>query len=340
MSIKKTAAGWLVDLQPGGRGGKRFRKTLDTKGEALAFEAWLKNKVREEPAWAPAQKDRRRLSELVKAWFENHGSQLRDGEATRRKLDRLCQALGNPMAGLFDAGMFTLYRAKRLDAGTTPATVNREHAYLRAVFNELGRLGQWSGANPLQSVRQFKVSERELSFLTLDQIRVLLNALVERGPDAVLVTKVCLATGARWSEAEGLRPSQVRGGMVNFSETKSGKNRSVPITEDLELALQLHLVGRYGKDGAVMASRFFHDCMERFRSGVEKSGLVLPKGQLTHVLRHTFASHFMMNGGNILVLQKILGHSSLTMTMRYAHLAPDHLQEARRLNPLAALTVC
>lgn len=35
-----------------------------------------------------------------------------------------------------------------------------------------------------------------------------------------------------------------------------------------------------------------------------------------------------MNGGNILVLQKLLGHSSLTMTMRYAHLAPDHLQEA------------
>jgi site-specific recombinase XerD len=48
----------------------------------------------------------------------------------------------------------------------------------------------------------------------------------------------------------------------------------------------------------------------------------------------------MMNGGNILVLQKILGHSSLVMTMRYAHLAPDHLKEARLLNPIAALTLC
>lgn len=72
-----------------------------------------------------------------------------------------------------------------------------------------------------------------------------------------------------------------------------------------------------------------------FRRG--DAGLVLPRGQLTHVLRHTFASHFMMNGGNILVLQKLLGHSSLTMTMRYAHLAPDHLQEARMLNPLTCL---
>lgn len=45
----------------------------------------------------------------------------------------------------------------------------------------------------------------------------------------------------------------------------------------------------------------------------------------------------MMNGGNILTLQKILGHTSLTMTMRYAHLSPDHLQDAVRLNPLRTL---
>ncbi|MBK1752631.1 MAG: tyrosine-type recombinase/integrase, partial [Escherichia coli] len=50
--------------------------------------------------------------------------------------------------------------------------------------------------------------------------------------------------------------------------------------------------------------------------------------------RHTFASHFMMNGGNILVLQKILGHADITMTMRYAHFAPSHLEDAVRLNPL------
>ncbi len=62
--------------------------------------------------------------------------------------------------------------------------------------------------------------------------------------------------------------------------------------------------------------------------------LELPSGQLTHVLRHTFASHFMMNGGNILVLQKILGHADITMTMRYAHFAPSHLEDAVRLNPL------
>ena len=52
------------------------------------------------------------------------------------------------------------------------------------------------------------------------------------------------------------------------------------------------------------------------------------------MLRHTFAYHFVITGGNILILQKMLGHASVTMTMRYAHLAQDHLQEALRCNPI------
>uniref|UniRef100_UPI0035E45CD3 tyrosine-type recombinase/integrase n=1 Tax=Ectopseudomonas guguanensis TaxID=1198456 RepID=UPI0035E45CD3 len=64
----------------------------------------------------------------------------------------------------------------------------------------------------------------------------------------------------------------------------------------------------------------------------------LPKGQAAHALRHTFASHFIQNGGDILTLQKILGHSSPAMTMRYAHLAPEHLAEAVKLNPIAGIT--
>lgn len=47
----------------------------------------------------------------------------------------------------------------------------------------------------------------------------------------------------------------------------------------------------------------------------------------------------MMNSGNILALQKILCHSSIIMTMRYAHLAPDHLEEAITLNPMRAVDV-
>jgi site-specific recombinase XerD len=65
-------------------------------------------------------------------------------------------------------------------------------------------------------------------------------------------------------------------------------------------------------------------------------GLHTP-GQLTHILRHTFASHYMMPGGNILALQKILSHGDIKMTMRYSHLAPDHFATALTFSPLALL---
>lgn len=63
--------------------------------------------------------------------------------------------------------------------------------------------------------------------------------------------------------------------------------------------------------------------------------ITLPKDQLTHICRHTLASHFVMNGGHILTLQKVLGHSDLKLTMRYAHLAPGYLDEALLKNPMS-----
>ena len=63
-----------------------------------------------------------------------------------------------------------------------------------------------------------------------------------------------------------------------------------------------------------------------FKKFLKKAGL--SQHFRFHDLRHTFTSHFMMNGGNIYDLQKMLGHSSLEMTQRYAHLAPEHLVAA------------
>ncbi|MEC7728557.1 MAG: tyrosine-type recombinase/integrase [Pseudomonadota bacterium] len=77
----------------------------------------------------------------------------------------------------------------------------------------------------------------------------------------------------------------------------------------------------------------FQSCYSAFRSALERANIKLPKGQLTHICRHTFASHFVMNGGHILTLQKVLGHSDLKLTMRYAHLAPDFLSEVLHKSP-------
>ncbi|EDM67894.1 DNA integration/recombination/invertion protein [Moritella sp. PE36] len=82
----------------------------------------------------------------------------------------------------------------------------------------------------------------------------------------------------------------------------------------------------------------FSSSTKAFRKAVERTGFELLKGQMSHVLRHTFASYFMMNGGNILVLQRILEHASIVDTMKYSHFAPEHLEDAVRLNPMNGLT--
>jgi integrase len=332
MTIKRTPSGWLVDAQPGGRGGKRFRKTFKTQAEAKAWEAWLQTQVNQNPQWQPEKRDTRRLSELVKLWYTSHGQGLRAGQGTKTRLLAATEAMGDPLADRFSAELFAEYRSRRLEAGVTAANMNRELAYFRAMFNELGRLGAWKRDNPLKKLRQFKIPERELSYLTAGQITALLDQLrFARNKHVLLVTRLALVTGARWSEAEELTVSQVHDGFVQFAKTKSGKLRSVPIDEDLVKELRAH----HKAHGTL--NRIFGSAWAAFREGIERAEISLPDGQMTHALRHTFASHFMMAGGNILTLQKILGHQSLTMTMRYAHLAPEHLQEARALNPLAQM---
>jgi integrase len=333
MAIKQVKTGWQVNIQPGGRGAKRLKKTFPSKAEAIAWERHVRAKVQQEPEWLPAKKDGRPLTELVDLWHRHHGTGLRSGDGTYRRLLAMCAAMGNPRAEAFSADMFAEYRSKRLAAGITANNMNREQAYMRAVFNELIWLGHWKKENPLKVLRSFKIQERELSYLTGEQIQVLLSALSEaHNKHVLLISKICLATGARWGEAEALRMTQVRNGIIQFVQTKSSKARAVPIPDVLEAQLHKHF--KQHGDG----ERLFTSAWSAFREGVERAGLKLPDGQMTHVLRHTFASHFMMNGGNILVLQRALGHHSLQMTMRYAHLSPDHLSEVKNLNPLVGVS--
>jgi hypothetical protein len=123
------------------RCGKRFRKTFKTQAEAKAWEAWLKAKINQNSQWMPERRDTRRLSELVDLWFDHHGKGLEAGVDTARRLKAMVEAMGNPIADQFKVEMFAAYRTQRVDAGVTANNMNREHAYLRAMFNKLIRLG-------------------------------------------------------------------------------------------------------------------------------------------------------------------------------------------------------
>ena len=172
-------------------------------------------------------------------------------------------------------------------------------------------------------IRRIKTTETELTFLNSEQIETLLNCLDSiQESDAGKVARVCLATGARWTEAASLRAEHLQDDRIIFGQTKSGKIRTIPVAPEL-----LKLIKKE-------RGNLFTSCYDAFRRAIKETDIELPAGQMTHVLRHTFASHFIINGGNIITLQKILGHSTLTMTMRYAHMAPDHLEAAVKLNPL------
>lgn len=335
MTIKQVKTGWQVNIQPGGRSGKRVKKTFAGKAEAIAWERHVQAKVQETPDWSPPKKDSRKLSDLVDLWFKHHGSGLKDGEGRKKILLAMCESMGNPRADLFTPDQFADYRMQRIESDITPNTMNREQAYLRAVFNESIRLGHWKKENPLSKLRAFKIDERELSYLESDEIIKLFERLgISQNKHVSLIAKVCVAAGARWGEAETLRISQIKNEQIQFIKTKSSKARSVAI----EKALTEKLIAHFKEHGN--GERLFTTAYSAFREALIDTNLKKADGQLTHILRHTFASHFIMNGGNILHLQKDLGHHSLAMTMKYAHLSPNHLEETRRLNPLSKLNLC
>jgi len=339
MTLKKLSNGkWQTDFLLNGRGSRRVRKYFDTKGEAVAFEDYLRKEAEDKP-WIKEKQDRRRLSDLIDLWFSLHGQSLKAVKSRKAKLDIVCNGLGNPVAAELKQKDWAHYRDQRLKGLISngyhedkskwvvkPITVNREQHYLSAVFNELKRLGEWKLPNPLDGVRIYRVDEKEMSWLTSAQIKELLScAELFRRDDLTMICKICLATGARWSEAESLSRSQVSPNKISFFKTKGGKNRSVPIPKWLYNELR-------EKQGIM-----FKPCYQYFKKMLATTSIQLVEGQKTHVLRHTFASHFMMNGGNILVLQRILGHANIRETMKYAHFAPEHLEEAITLNPLAGL---
>lgn len=314
---------WLVDVEP--VKGRRFRRRFKTKAEAMRFESTCRAKCIETPDWSPRPKDRRRLSELVTLWYQLHGVSLVDGKRRVAILRELAVAMDDPLALAVDGARIAALRSQWIAEGVSGKTANNRLGYLKAVYSELRRLDAIDFDCPFARVKPLKLQEKALSFLTLDQIAELLMVLDAResSPHPPMIARLCLATGARWGEGQNLGPDRLRGGAVVFENTKSKRVRVVPVSGSLADSLRRHW-RRYGE---------FTNCMETFRRALGDLSFTLPDGQATHVLRHTFASHFVMRGGNILVLQKILGHSSLTMTMRYAHLAPDHLQEAVRLNP-------
>ncbi|EPE9509044.1 phage integrase [Escherichia coli] len=320
MSIKKLEGGqYEVDVWPRGRNGKRIRRRFEKKQEAVLFERYvLANADKKE--WLGASVDRRTLSELLDTWWLLYGQTQENGEIEKRHLNKTIRALGDPAVNRLNKRMIAQHRSQRLEDGISAATINRDIYRLSGMFSTLIKLEEFRKENPCKGLEPLKEAPPAMTYLAKSEISKLLDTLT--GDDR-RVALLCLSTGARWGEGSTLRGEQVNHWRVTFLKTKNGKKRTVPISEELEKEIKTSDTGPLFKVD-------YENFCERLR--LVKPDL--PRGQATHVLRHTFASWFMMNGGNIIALQQILGHASIQQTMVYAHLAPDYLQHAVTLNPL------
>ncbi|MEY0594305.1 tyrosine-type recombinase/integrase [Providencia manganoxydans] len=322
MSIKKLEDGrYEVDIRPAGRNGKRVRRKFYKKQEAIAFEKYLiANHSSNE--WQKKLKDKRRLSELAEIWWKYNGKNNAHAEHRKRELNRVINLMGDPVVSTINKSTLTHYCYERISTGVKPSTINRELVNLRGALSFLISAGLLVSENPLKDFKKLKEDVPEMSYLTSAEVDKLLCSL--QG-DNYRLAVFCLSTGARWSEARKAKYEHIVHNKVTFYQTKSGKKRTVPLSPRvIEIVTD-------SRDSLLFPDASYL----KFRESLKSAKPNIPKGQATHIMRHTFGTHFMLKGGNILTLQKILGHAKIEQTMTYAHFAPDYLEDAIRLNPLS-----
>lgn len=281
MAIRKISTGWQADINP--TRSKRVRRNFKTKAEAVRFERITLERYAQGEDINP-KKDKRLLTDLINLHYDLHGQYLKSGLERKNKLLNLAKVAGNPSAYKITASWFVELRQSR--AQTIKAnTLNHDRAYLHALFSDLINLGLWHELNPISKTRPLKFNPSPVTFLSLEEIHQLLDKCKEsKNRHLYLIVRICLETGARWSESEKLQDSQFKNKTISFWETKSVKPRHIPISDNLVELLKNHKKHSFNP--------FFSGSYDAFTNALEKTSIKLPAGQRTHVLRHTFASHF------------------------------------------------
>jgi integrase len=288
------------------------------------------------------------LGKLVDEWLEYLGSPAALSEKTKRpyspKTRRRYWESWQRLFARFPKGRETTlsdvtkglladYRKARIGEGRTGATVNRDmvalQSFLRWARNANGL------AVPSPDVPRQRESQGRERYLEPQEIDRLKSALPEEWWP---LFAMLVFTGLRVGEAQGLtwgdvrladRVIWVRGG--SRSEGTEGKrrlktessDRDVPIADPLAIELA-KLAAKYpdGPADPVFPGSLgdYHSAYRAFKRARKASKLI---GVTIHDLRHTFAVHWILAGLPIARLQKILGHATPTMTMRYMRHSPD-----------------
>ncbi|HEX3036083.1 MAG TPA: tyrosine-type recombinase/integrase [Thermodesulfobacteriota bacterium] len=222
------------------------------------------------------------------------------------------------------------YQSKRLKDRVKPATVNRELACLKHLFNVAKQKSQFFGENPVSKVKFLEENNQMARVLTPEEEERL---LASSAPHLIPIILTAVRIGMRKSEILSLKWINVDLGnsaiTVEPTNTKSKKLNRIPIGKRLrEILLKQKLKTGFSEyvflnpEGKPYQR---HDSLKRcFQGALRRAGI---KGLRFHDLRHTAATRMIERGSGIVEVSKMLGHSALSTTMRYAH--PDNsLREA------------
>jgi integrase len=208
----------------------------------------------------------------------------------------------------------------------TNAAVNRQMSCLHHIFAK-GVEWEMMERSPFDKGKSLRLKENNTRyrFLDQDEINRLLTACDRKYTQDVVMT--VLHTGMRRQEVLGLKWDQIKGGFLYLGKTKTDKARQIPIDKDLaELLKGIRKRNQLRSEHVFCDNRGkpFATITTSFKRALRKAHIEDFK---FHDLRHTFASHFVMRGGKLKTLKKILGHKTIQMTMRYAHLSSEFTRE-------------
>lgn len=217
----------------------------------------------------------------------------------------------------------------RLSASKSPATVVRYLAALSHAFTVATNEWQWLHENPVKKVKKPKEPRGRVRFLDDAERERLLNACQESKNTLLYLCVILgLSTGMRQSELMNLKWSDVnlKDGFIILHETKNGERRRVPLAgHGLELLREHAKVRRLDTDLLFPSSHHSgkpNNLRSAFLYALERAGIT---DFHWHDLRHCTASYLAMNGASLAEIAEVLGHKTLAMVKRYAHLSDGHV---------------
>ncbi len=220
--------------------------------------------------------------------------------------------------------------------GLAPATVHHCLKVARIVFNFASKMRLYNGNNPLKEVKFPAINNRRLRFLTRQEAQLMLKMAASYNRELHDLCLFALYTGLRAGEILALRWFDIdfKHELITVRDSKNSETRQVFMAGIVMAMLMNRTKDTPGSlvfptnDGRqrVRVSKIFL----RLADKLEFNKDVSDRRQRVcfHTLRHTFASWLAMQGETLLTIKELMGHKTIAMTMRYAHLIPDQKREA------------